>query len=119
VARASELKVLVHDDACHLRRFAGKRHGQSEMAARLAYPCIQYIIDKMHAEGHVDQWCKENCHPDVPGNAEAIRGVRAPACETVNSVVGRHKFALRHMRRRTASFFMHEVIQVRNACVRK
>ena len=116
---ARELEVLVHDDACHLRRFADKRRGHSEMAARLAYPRIQYIIDKMHAKGHVDKWCIENCHPDVPKNAEAIRGVCTPACEIVNSVVGRHKFALRHMRRRTASFFMHEVIQVRNACAHK
>ena len=118
-AQAHELEVLVHDDACHLRRFADKRREQSDMAARLSYPRVQYIIDKMHAKGHVDKWCLENCHPDVPKNAEAICGVRTPACETVNSVLGRHKFALRHMRERTASFFMHEVIQVRNAGARK
>ena len=115
VVHAQELLVLVHDDACHLRRFAAKRQGQSDIATRLAYPSIKYIIDKMHAKGHVDTWCKANCHPDVPENAEAIRDVCTPACEIVNSVLGRHKFALRHMRRRTAAFFMHEVIQIRNA----
>lgn len=115
VDQASEVSVLVHDDACHLRRFAAKRSGHSELAARLAYPSIRYVVDKMHAKGHVDPWCKANCHPDVPQNADAVRGVCTPRCEIVNSVIGRHKFALRHMRRRTAAFFVHEVIHLRNA----
>lgn len=114
-AHVPELRVVVHDDACHLRKFATKQQGQSTVARRLAFPHVQYIIDKMHARGHVDQWCKANCHPEVPSNAEAIRGLKTPACETKNSVLGRHKFALRHMRKRTASFYLLELIDVRNA----
>ena len=114
-AQLPELRVVVHDDACHLRKFASKHQGRSEVARRLAFPRVQYVIDKMHARGHVDKWCKENCHPDLPSNAEAIRGLKTPACETKNSVLGRHKFALRHMRKRTASFYMLELIDARNA----
>ena len=81
-----ELAVIVHDDACHLRKFAEKHSGHSALAARLAYPSIKYIIDKMHAKGHTDAWCLAHCHPDVPENALAVLGVRTPACETANSV---------------------------------
>ena len=115
VAQANEVSVLIHDDACHLRRFTSKRGGHSELAARLAYPAIRYVVDKLHAKGHVDPWCKANCLPDVPENAAAIRGVCTPRCEIVNSVIGRHKFVLRHMRRRTSAFYVHEVIHIRNA----
>eukprot|EP00973_Karenia_brevis_P031302 4320537-Karenia_brevis.AAC.1 len=72
--KVPELYVIIHDDACHVRRFADKYQGRSELGRRLAFPRMQYVIDKLHAKGHVDQWCKENCHPRVPHNAELIAG---------------------------------------------
>lgn len=114
-AKVPELYVIIHDDACHVRRFAHKHQGRSELGRRLAFPRMHYIIDKLHAKGHVDEWCKQHCNPSVPQNAELIAGVKTSMCETVNSVIGRHKYMLRHMRGLTGAFFMHEVFEIRNA----
>ena len=42
------LSVIIHDDACHLRRFADRREHDSEFAASLAFPNITYIVDRFH-----------------------------------------------------------------------
>jgi hypothetical protein len=26
---------------------------------------IKYVADKLHIKGHTEQWCLENCHPDI------------------------------------------------------
>ena len=113
-----ELEVLIHDDACHLRRFATNRMKDAEvnkdLAKRLAFPSMKYVIDKLHAKGHVDAWCVANCVPDSPGNAELLKGFKTSVCETMNSVIGRRKFALRNMKRLVASFFMTEAMYIRN-----
>ena len=57
-----DMCVCVHDDACHLRRFADKRASLSLLAHELSYPQMKYILDRFHAPGHVDQWCKEHGH---------------------------------------------------------
>ena len=113
-AKLPQLYVVIHDDACHVRRFADKHAHRSDLGRRLAFPAVHYITDSFHASGHIDPWCLANCHPSAPGNAELVAGVKTSMCETVNSVVGRHKFMLRHMRGRTSAFFMHEVIDIRN-----
>jgi hypothetical protein len=52
------LRVLLHDDACHLRRFAAAREHCSEFARELAYPRMHFVLDRFHAPAHVDPWCK-------------------------------------------------------------
>lgn len=112
-AKIPELFVIIHDDACHLRRFAGKHSRHSALAQRLAYPMMNYIIDRLHAKGHVDEWCKQNCHPEAPENVALVDGVKTSQAERANSVIGRHKYVLRHIKGLPASFYMQEVIQSR------
>ena len=109
-----DLAVLVHDDACHLRRFADKRAHQSSFAKKLAFPEMMYAIDKFHARGHVDEWCLNNCHPRCEAVKEAIEGVNTSICEITFTWAARFKHSFRKMGKYTASFFMNEMVQMRN-----
>ena len=110
-----EIIIVVHDDACHLRKFAGKRAADSEVARRLAYPQIQYIIDHMHSRGHVDPWCLENCIATAPCNVAALEGVNTSVDEQMFSRLARHKFAVRWMDKLTGAMFLIEMAEVRNS----
>lgn len=70
-AAMAELRHIIHDDACHLSRFAEKhrcsgrrerpeRHA-AELRQRLAK--LTCVVDKFHASGHVDPWCRRVCSP--------------------------------------------------------
>jgi hypothetical protein len=72
-----EISVVVHDDACHVRRYADSRSHLSEACKRLAFPKVIYAIDKFHARGHVDEWCLQNCHPRCEAVKAAIEDVAA------------------------------------------
>lgn len=56
-----DMTCCVHDDACHLRRFADARGGCSDLAASLAYPNMRYILDRhswqMLRHGHLRLCC--------------------------------------------------------------
>jgi hypothetical protein len=69
--KAPSVKLVIHDDACHLRKYADGRKGDSEAAKLLAFPSVQYVTDRLHARGHVDSWCLANCAPDAEVNREA------------------------------------------------
>ena len=43
--------TVIHEDACHLRKYASKREGQSDLARRLAFPDTCYIVDRFHSMG--------------------------------------------------------------------
>ena len=113
--------TVIHDDACHLRKYASRREGQSDLARRLAFPNTRYIVDRFHARGHVDIWCKQNCMHDSPDNVHTWEQARCGAertncsiCEQLFSKVGRHKFVVSKMGRATSMFYLHEVFELRN-----
>ena len=108
------ITVAVHDDACHLRKYATARAADGTMAASLAYPSMQYIVDRLHAKGHVDPWCKQHCLPDVPSNAALLQNRNTQACEQKFSILGRHKFKLKCMRQFTAGMYMNEIVELLN-----
>ena len=115
VAQSPTMEVVIHDDACHLRKFVERRKNDSEAAARLAHPRIRYIVDRMHSKGHVDPWCLENCVAKAPGNEQYIADVNTSVCEQTFSRLGRHKFTIRWMDRLTSAMLLHEMAEVRNA----
>ena len=109
------LRVVVHDDACHVRRFADRRQGHNEFARSLAFPAITYVVDHFHSATHVDPWCRENCHPETPGMQAVLDGVKTSVCEATTSWLGRYKHTVRKMDRWAANFFLQEVIDLRNS----
>ena len=105
------IQTVVHDDACHLQAFMSKwlcKH------PKLRYPSLRFVIDKFHARGHVDPWCRQHCHPDAPGNAERLQLVNTSACELLFAWLSGYKGAFRHMRKQTAQFFILELLDMRN-----
>jgi hypothetical protein len=113
-----DLRIIVHDDACHVRKFATARAGDSAAATALAYPQMHYIMDKLHSSGHTDAWCLSNCHPDLPENAEMLGQANTSICEQTFRVTNRFKYMVQHMHQATCNIFVHEIGEARNALLR-
>eukprot|EP00435_Cladocopium_sp_Y103_P014022 s3136_g3.t1 len=109
------LSSVIHDDACHVRRYCYKHRNRSALATRLAYPNVRYILDRWHQAGHTDDWCRTLCRADTEENQAVLSGVNTSRAEAWNSLVSRHRWVLRSMTHLTRSFFMHEVVDLRNA----
>eukprot|EP00973_Karenia_brevis_P093338 12416904-Karenia_brevis.AAC.1 len=58
-----------------MRRFADARAAVSARAQSLYYPHMHYILDRFHAPGHVDQWCKDNVCPATEEHQRIADGV--------------------------------------------
>ena len=95
------VKVILHDDACHLRRFADNRASASKLAADLAFPAMTYILDRFHAPAHVDPWCVQNVHPGLDCNRACVDGRNTSRCEQCFSWLRRYKHMFRTMGRWT------------------
>ena len=114
VEKAPAVDVVRHDDACHLRRYASKREGDSAFARRLSFPNIKYITDGLHDKNHVDPWCLANCSPKAEPNKALVQGVNSQICEQLFSSLGRHKYSVRRMGQFTSAFLLTELAEVRN-----
>ena len=118
---APEVEAVVHDDACHLRKYVDKRARRSPLASAMAHPRVKYVIDRFHAKGHKDPWCLANCMWSSPENEELIQQLRRPGakfndsiCEQLFSKLGRHKFVVSKMGMATSAFYLNEVAELRN-----
>jgi len=114
VHAAPSIDLVIHDDACHLRKHCASRAKDGAMAAALAYPMIQYVTDRLHARGHIDPWCLATCSPTAACNVELVAGVNTSVCEQLFSKLGRHKFVMRVMDRLTG--LEHHVSHVSSSC---
>ena len=94
---APEIDIVIHDDACHLRKYAASRACKSPLARRLAYPQVKCVIDRFHSKGHVDHWCKQHCMHTSPENEKALQGVNTSVWEQQFSKLGRYKFMVSKM----------------------
>ena len=65
-------ETICYDDACHLKKYAinPARSSLTNTARRLAE--MNYVVDRMHFKGHIDQWCRENCDPDKLEGMEKV-----------------------------------------------
>jgi hypothetical protein len=112
-ARLPTLKVVVRDDACHLRLMAESQEKRAAIARRLVEDC-SYIVDEYHASGHVGQWCSENVLPKLAVNAALLNGFPTNICETINSELSPLGHTVHHMGRWTCQLYMQEVVDVLN-----
>jgi len=112
-----ELKVVVHDDACHLRKFAEARASDSEEAAILAG--LKYVCDEFHMANHTDAWCLAHCHPGSPDVAEVMKDVRTSVCEFTFTWLSQYKHQTKHMSEFTFKWFLMEMIDTHNAFILK
>ena len=106
------VRTVVHDDACHLRKFMEKWFPENP---ELRYPALNFIIDGFHMRGHTDTWCQLNCSPKLPEHAEILANVNSSSCEILFQWFSQHKSSFRHMGRLTAHFFVSEMIDLHNS----
>jgi hypothetical protein len=109
-----DFKVTLHDDACHLRRFACARSSSSALAQSLAHPNMHYVLDRFHASGHTDLWCKEHVHPKCAEHAHLVEGLNSSRCEILFSWLRKYKHMFRTMNRWLANFFVQEILDQHN-----
>ena len=107
-----EIVVVVHDDACHLKKYCLNRCGEGEFAKKLSL--LFFIIDRLHAKGHVDDWCEANCHPDAECNVPHVAGLNTSVCEQQFSSLSRHKFVIRSMQPLNSALLLIETAESRN-----
>ena len=121
-SRAPSLKVVVHDDACHLRLMAESMRDESPLAKRLACD-VRYIVDEFHASGHVGAWCKAHCLPSLPANRALLQGFPNPEampsfptsiCEVVNSELSPLGHTIHHQGRWVCQLVVNEIADVHN-----
>ena len=107
------LKTVVHDDACHLRKFLTTWFKAD--SPHVCYPAVAFVIDKFHSKAHNDSWCQKHCSPKTKENQRRLEAVNSSACEILFSWLSGYKNAFRHMNRMTGHFFIHELLLLRNA----
>ena len=109
--KVPEWSCLIHDDSCHMKRFACKHRGRSQLAQDLSE--MTFVLDRFHAASHTDIWCHRHCHPCQ--HKELLKDFDTSSAERVNSVLGRHKFCMRQMSSGTRRFYLQEIIETRNS----
>ena len=82
--RLDDIKVVVHDDACHLRLVAESLQQDGGIAQTLG-TSFAYIIDDFHSSGHVGSSSKEHCLLGLWEHRRVLDGFPTGMCETVNS----------------------------------
>ena len=113
-----ELRLIVHNDACHLHKFSAARQSHSLQAASIAPPAMKYAVDGFHATGHTDGWCLANCHPKNPDLVEELHDFRSSVCEFTFTWLSRYKHQTKHMSAFSFKFFLLEMIDAHNMRVR-
>ena len=113
-AAEPNVDLVIHDDACHLRKFCDANGSASSIAAALRFPQVRYVVDQLHSKGHTDSWCVGNCLSTSAANVDLVKNVNTQICEQTFSMLGRHKFVIRACDRLTAAVLLHELADVRN-----
>ena len=109
---ATELQVVVHDDACHLQLTAESHQRESDFAQKLT--SLSYILGEFHARGHVGEWCKLHCLPTAPANRRLPRGFPTSIAEMMNSELSPLGHTIHQYGQWASQLFMNEVVDVRN-----
>jgi hypothetical protein len=96
----------VYDDACHLKRYIKKKCEKNKVSERLInFNKKVFVVDKLHIQGHTEEWCLENCHPR---KFSELNKVNTMVCEQINYWLGGFKHAMKYMNVfRFNFFFIH------------
>lgn len=114
-----QMRVVVHDDACHMHRFTDSRREWNEVAAGLAPPAVMYACDGFHMTGHVDPWCLAHCNPKAPHLEPLLRGIRTSVCEFTFTWLSQYKHQTKHMSQNGFKFFLLEMVDAHNRAIQQ
>ena len=104
-------KVLVYDDACHLKKFLLNR--PDSVLCRTLLRSYEIVCDRFHFPNHVSAWCKANVDPakcTVPGFSKG----NTQAAEEAFAWLAGSKKIFRHMNEARFLFLMLRLAHLRN-----
>ena len=104
-------KVLVYDDACHLKKFLLNR--PNSILCRTLLRGMEIVCDRFHFPNHTSKWCKANVDPakcTVPGFDKA----NTQAGEEAFAWLARSKHIFHSMNEARFLFLMLRLAHLRN-----
>ena len=112
VKASANIATIVHDDACHVSKFASSRkRGPSPLATKLRN--IRFIADRFRARRHKDTYCLTRRHPEIPANRAISEGVNTSIAESAFSWLPKYS-QLKFMTRRRHAFFVLQMLDLHN-----
>ena len=110
-----KIKIWLFDDMCHLKPHAekGKQARQNEITENFAK--IAKAVDRFHFPGHKksDQYCQENCNPNIELEKLGINKQNTSACEQAFSWLNNFK-NLKTMNEGRFKMFLMYMIDLHN-----
>ena len=70
---------------------------------------MSLAIDPFHMGNHVDAFCRETCHPDLPCHADRLQEIRTSVCEFTFTWLSAYRHQTKHMNRFGFNFFLQEM----------
>ena len=104
-------KVLVYDDACHLKKFCQNRP-QSPLCQWIlgAFPIC---CDRFHFPNHTSVWCKANVDP-AKVKVDGFSKANTQSAEQAFAWLSRSKHIFRHMNQARFFFLLLRLAHLRN-----
>ena len=72
---------------------------------------IKFAVDKLHIQGHKENWCLKNCHPKL---FPELNDVNTVICEQINYWLGSYKYMMKHMNVNRFNFFLYIILNEYN-----
>ena len=104
---ADNIKCIVYDDACHLKKHVDRR-------SSAVYPKLKQTemkVDRFHFPNHVGVWCKMNMDPS---NCTYLDGVNTEIMEQVFAWLKGYAPSLRYMKRAQYRFIILDLLDRHN-----
>ena len=104
---------MYYDDACRLRRFIENRRdmqisGQNRLEN---ISNIDFVVDKLHIQGHTEKWCHENFHPKLFPELDRVNTV---VCEQINFWLRPYKHIMKYMNEIRFNFYLYFILNEYN-----
>ena len=110
-----QILVVVHDDACHMRRYTTNSQDHEELQAQIAHPMVTYVLDRFDARGHLDAWCRATCCTTSPQMQDIVADAVTSICEITFAWLAKYKHMVRKMWKHIAHFLRGTQVEVQLA----
>jgi len=114
VACKRDVKVLIEDNGCNLRRFFEKRPELLASVGKVLGDGFEIVVDKFHFGSHDAEYCRKHCDPYKMPEVDLIN---TEACEQFFSWLGNIRRCVVGQDIELFRFMVTELVTVRNQYV--
>lgn len=107
--KISFCNTVIYDNGCNLAKYCHKRANDSIRTE--FFKMTTFIVDRLHIQGHVGQWCLNNCHPKL---FPELDGYNTQVCEQCNSWLSKFKYILKQMSSYRFNFYLYIIFNEYN-----